>query len=67
MRGKAGYRLRRSEGQRFILAIVAILLVMIGLTVVSQPSITVTTPQSRPSIPGFKSAEELQLERDWAP
>ena len=67
MKGKAGYRLRRSEGQKLILAIVAVLLLMIGVTMVSQPSITVTTGLSRPNIPGIKTAEELQLERDWGP
>ena len=66
MKGKAGYRLRRSEGQRLIIAIVVVLLIMIGLAMTSQPIITVTAP-SRPSIPGLKTAEELQIERDWGP
>ena len=67
MKGKRVQGLRRSEGQKLIYAIVAIMLIMIGLVMFSQPSITVTPPSSRPSIPGFKSAEELQLERDWGP
>ena len=67
MKRKAGYRLRRSEGRRFILAIVVILLLMTGLIMFTQPTITVTAPQSRPNIPGLKTAEELQLERDWGP
>jgi len=58
MRGKAGYRLRRSEGQRLIIAIVVILLLMIGFTVISQPSITMTAPLSRPTIPDFRSKED---------
>ena len=58
-------RIRRSEGNRLILALVALFLVMAGIAAAFQTPITISTP-GQLSVP-LKSAEDLQLEKDWGP
>ena len=58
-------KIRRSEGNRLILALIALFLVMAGIAAAFQTPIIVSAP-GRVNIP-LKSAEDLQLERKWGP
>jgi len=58
-------KIRRSEGNRLILALIALFLVMAGIAAAFQKPITISMPEQL-GVP-LKSAEDLQLERDWGP
>jgi len=58
-------KIRRSEGNRLILALVALFLIMAGIAAAFQTPIRISVPK-RLSVP-LKPAEDLQLERDWGP
>lgn len=57
-------KIRRSEGNKLILALIALFLIMAGFAAVQTP-ITISMPEQL-GVP-LKSAEDLQLERNWGP
>ena len=58
-------KIRKSEGNRLILALIALFLVMAGIAAAFQTPIIVSAP-GRVNIP-LKSAEDLQLEKKYGP
>ena len=58
-------KIRRSEGNRLILALIALFLIMAGIAAAFQKPIRISMPEQL-GVP-LKSAEDLQLERDWGP
>ena len=58
-------KITRGEGNRLILALIALFLIMAGFAAAFQTPITISMPEQL-GVP-LKSAQDLQLERDWGP